>query len=275
MSRRITDVIFSTMFGCWVLTLFAAWGILALAFSRVSLFKDKPRGAAHQIVIIVPFTYLAVKGIWVWFFDAGFVAACADDRLYGYYEPSYEIVETMAAFMVWDFVTTLVSKEICKLEYLLHHGLAGVMAMISATSGPHGGFLLYYVPFFMGVTEISSVPLALVDLFRMFKPLAKAAPTLNEACRMTFAVLFLAFRCIYWPVVTVDFWRHAIHAPFYLMVWWYIANIILTGLQYYWGMLIIKGILRKIRGGREQPVAETEARSLSHSRVLDGEVGAA
>jgi len=274
MSPRITDVVSSKIFIGWVLGLFAAWGILVLACSRVSIFKDKPRGAAHQIVVIVPFTYLCVKGIWVWFFDAGFMAACADDRLYCDYAPSYEIVEMLAAFMLWDFVTTLVSKELRKFEHLFHHGMVGVLAMISATNGPHG-FILYYVPFYMALMETSSVPLAFVDLFRMFKPLAEAAPALNEACRVTFAVLFLAFRCIYWPVVNVDFWRHALHGPLYLTVWWFIANILMTGLQYYWGMLICRGILKMIRGQKSDPDAETEARSPIHSRLLDSEVRAA
>lgn len=274
MDSRIVDVMSSKMFLSWFLALFIAWGILVLAFSQMSIFKDKPRGAAHQFVVAIPFTYLCVEGIRLWFFDAGFRVAFADDRVFGYYPPAYEMAVMIGAFQFWDFVTTLVSKELCKFQHLAHHGVTFALTMSATTNGPHG-FVLYYIPFFVGVSEVSSVPLAFVDLFRMFKPLAEAAPAVNEAFRVSFAVSFLIVRCVYWPFVCVDFWRHllASSAPFYLTVWWYMANIGMTGLQYFWGWLVVKGIWKLIKGDKSNRDDETEARSPIHSKLLDTEVG--
>merc|ERR1712226_1173397 len=69
--------------------------------------------------------------------------------------------------------------------------------------------------------------------------------------RICFAIFFLGFRCVYWPIVTLDFWKATLKssAPKSLLIFWYICNVGLTLLQYFWGILIVKGIIKKLRGG--------------------------
>ena len=62
------------------------------------------------------------------------------------------------------------------------------------------------VDFHTGVSEVSSLPLAFVDAFKMFKHLKRDYPTANAVARPTFAVCFLALRTVYWPVVSYHFW---------------------------------------------------------------------
>merc|ERR1712194_666146 len=82
-------------------------------------------------------------------------------------------------------------------------------------------------------------------------------PKLKEATSVIFAVLFLLARCIYWPFVTVDFWVSTLAstAPLGLQIIWYVANVGLTLLQYYWGYLIVKGIIKKLKGGDNAPAS--------------------
>jgi hypothetical protein len=51
----------------------------------------------------------------------------------------------------------------------------------------------------MGMPEISSVPLAVMDHLKNFKPLAQRFPNLNEARQVIFSLLFLPIRGVYWP----------------------------------------------------------------------------
>ena len=51
----------------------------------------------------------------------------------------------------------------------------------------------------MGMSEISSIPLAVMDFFKQFKPVAQQLPAVNEACRVMFSILFLPIRGVYWP----------------------------------------------------------------------------
>ena len=51
----------------------------------------------------------------------------------------------------------------------------------------------------MGMPEISSVPLAVMDHLKHFKPLAHRFPNLNEASQVLFSLLFLPIRGVYWP----------------------------------------------------------------------------
>jgi hypothetical protein len=65
----------------------------------------------------------------------------------------------------------------------------------------------FYSPGFMGVAEISSLPLAVVDFFKHFPALRTHFSTTNELTRQVFAVLFLALRGVYWPICSLGFWR--------------------------------------------------------------------
>merc|ERR1719162_2958404 len=137
-----------------------------------------------------------------------------------------------------------------QVQHLVHHGSSVVICLVALFNGPHG-FLMYQAPFFFGVSEISSLPLAFMDLFRYSKELSDKHPTIKEAMSVSFASLFLVFRCVYWPFVTVDFWMsmYASTAPWWLKATWYFFNVGLTLLQYYWGYLIVKAIIKKLKGG--------------------------
>lgn len=261
-------VVASPWFYGWLIGLFLSWGILCLLFQRVDYFKAKPISAAHQVVVLAPFTFLAVDGTRLWFFDSEFAAAFKGDKIFGDYGPAISLVIVMLAFQIWDLCTTLAmasSKEVKdQTQHIIHHASTVFLVTLGLTNGKHG-FLMYYGAFFFGISEVSSIPLGIMDLFKYSEPLRHAFPAISEASRVLFAILFLAIRCVYWPIVSVDFWIACLasDAALWLQIIWYFFNIALTLLQFYWGSLVVRGIMRKLSGG------DTQVRDPSLQQALE------
>ena len=85
------------------------------------------------------------------------------------------------------------------------------------------------------------------------------APKITEACTVSFAVLFLIFRSVYWPIVSYQFWRDSLGAyadgtmhSTSAMCTFLVANIGLTSLQFVWTRLILIGILEKVKLGAKE-----------------------
>ena len=115
----------------------------------------------------------------------------------------------------------------------------------------------YFAPAFMGVAEISSIPLALMDVFKMFPALRKHFPNTNEVSRNLFAASFLACRGVYWPLTAYRFVESARAAmasgaplglPEPAMYVLLLCNVLMVGLQWYWSYLILKAIFQKLTG---------------------------
>jgi hypothetical protein len=254
MAMTLVEIFSDATLWAFIFTQFLGWAVLSCLLPSFESFKgekDKPQAAAQKIIEFVSFVVLACTGSYMWWFDAAFVEDFAGDKVFGGYDLSRNFVIYMVGFQFWDFTSSVV----CGYAYMhiIHHFSVFVLCLIVLMNGPNG-FLLYYAPFFLGVTEISSVPLAVVDVFRTSKPLAKSYAGLNELSRSLFAVTFLAFRGVYWPVVVLDFFREtwASEASAGLLATWYIACIGLTGLQYYWAFLIIKGAVKMAQGKKDE-----------------------
>jgi hypothetical protein len=106
----------------------------------------------------------------------------------------------------------------------------------------------------MGLSELSSLPLAFVDFFKQFPKVRAKYPGFNEFVRVLFAASFLPIRGLYWPYASYTFWVHALKAldegstaPTFVIYTFMVCNIIMTLLQWFWASLVIKGILAKMR----------------------------
>ena len=100
-----------------------------------------------------------------------------------------------------------------KAEHLAHHICTLLTAGFLGGASVGGPYFNYYSPFFFGFVEISSVPLAFVDLFRQLPKLADRYAGLNEVLRTTFAVTFLITRVGYFPLVMITKWWPDLYAP--------------------------------------------------------------
>jgi len=218
--------------------------------------KVKPGVAAHQIIAFVPFCYAASMGWKLWMQDEGIAAFHTGtyvDRLYGTNDDTWILTRFMIGFQVYDLLATFLVKDLQKAEHLGHHFATLCTALGGASMG--GPFSQYYVAFFFGFTEISSVPLAFVDLFRQVPSLAEAGlgSALNEVARTTFVLSFLPIRCIWFPIVmATKFWPDMLAAytaddircPALVYYWMFFSSSFLTFLQLFWGYKIIRVVMK-------------------------------
>jgi len=140
-------------------------------------------------------------------------------------------------------------------EMLAHHIMAFTLSVLGMTYS----YAYYYSPFFMGIIELSSVPLVTVDFFKDFKQLRPKYPLINEVGRTAFAILFVFFRILYWPIVTLQFWQDSMHElsdiaagdsaiPLGCVLTFLVSNLLLTAMQAYWGSLVVKALAQKLLG---------------------------
>ena len=146
-----------------------------------------------------------------------------------------------------------------------HHIATICVSLISALST--FGFR-YYTPFFFGLIEISSVPLSIMNFCKKNKEWTKKhCPFLGEIIRPIFAIMFLTTRVFMWTPNIYDVLRSSFmlllsSSSFLtkLVLGLFIVCVaFLTSLQYYWGWLITKGILKLLEGLKVKKVKEVNA----------------
>ena len=146
-----------------------------------------------------------------------------------------------------------------------HHVATICVSLISALST--FGFR-YYTPFFFGLIEISSVPLSIMNFCKKNKEWTKKhCPFLGEIIRPIFAIMFLTTRVFMWTPNIYDVLRSSFmlllsSSSFLtkLVLGLFIVCVaFLTSLQYYWGWLITKGILKLLEGLKVKKVKEVNA----------------
>jgi len=229
-----------------------AWKTVGGPFTAT---KSDTHVAAHFICSMPAFAMLAAVGVYGWFFE------CTQpglDHIGGYLWSGETAAFLMTGFQMYEVTCCVLAPKLSGKtgEHLAHH----ISVLILTPLAAGNEYLYYYSPFFMGVTELSSLPLSLMDFFKAFPHMAKRYPTLSESVRTVFAVLFLLLRVLYWPVVSSQFWMDTIDElnsgrrlgkPLYVMIAYWVGNVLLTALQLFWGSLIVKGIIKKVKGEKE------------------------
>jgi hypothetical protein len=166
---------------------------------------------------------------------------------------------------------------------LLHH--VCVICCCSMTAFMRTGFR-YYTPFFYGIFEVSSLPLAIFNTMRDNPAYVKENPTIYLATRTIFACCFLFVR-VYMVIPRkarylfdhYNLWtarataalspallqRHYCFRCYMGFVW--CCSLFLMLLQFYWAVLIVKGILKQFvypyLGKRKQSASAVPPNDLS------------
>lgn len=250
MAMSFAEIYFDVYFLGYLLVQFAAWAVLTRMLSRTKHFGHNAVDGAHQFVALGSFTWLGLSGAFLWFFDPEFAMAFEEDKLFGFYEPARMLIHGMIGFMVFDTACLVAARA--GPEFYVHHSLVLILANFGLMYDENTWFMLYYGVFFFGVSELSSIPLGFVDMFRGNKQLAEAYPKLNDNFRTAFALAFLSVRIAYWPFVMYDFCANFFPrlgemrwAPAFAFG---ATAVILTLLQWLWGGLIIMGIVKLAQG---------------------------
>jgi len=204
---------------------------------------------AHFVSTLVGFIALAAVGVQGWVLNP----PPDMDRTRGTSVIGAMAVNLMVAFQTYEVILALIAPRLRGKHYeMIGHHL--VTLSLAVLGGSHD-YLHYYAPFFFGMSEISSVPLTFIDLFKQYKGLSSRYPITNELSRNIFAVSFLALRVVYWPYVCYTFWadswveyQKVDRVPLYCILSFCVANILLTGLQFFWGSLIISTVIKMLKG---------------------------
>jgi len=205
---------------------------------------------AYNILTLIYQIYCASIGGLAWFDGrASDLGMTRQDRIYGYSSAAHKIILATAAFEVYNTIAVVMMPEYCNAAFIGHHVTTGLLATFGLFP-----FLHYYGFFFMGLACVSSVPLALIDFFTLLE-----CPNLLELSQSIFAVLFLAIRTVYWPIISAGFWSDMVEtlqageihsnvaAGTFL-----VANVGLTCLQFYWTTMILQGISDKFFAGEKK-----------------------
>lgn len=188
-------------------------------------------------------------------FPDDYVSTNGTSILWVRYELGLYQIWFMMAYQLWNTLFSCVVKEYRTTAALSHH-VAGVFICAIAVHD----YCHYHTGFFIGLSEMSTIPLSLVDLFKYIPSLAKRFPTVELVAKLLFAGLFLFIRCFLWPTMSVLFWRdnivcvlghtcdvselstYQLTRIFLLSV----GNLFLTFLQFFWGKKLIKMIQRAL-----------------------------
>ena len=241
-----------------------------------------PSYTAHKMITLPALTYLSINGLL--YFDIRGMhnhSATPMDRVMSP-SPNKHLSEFMFAMMVfWDVPVALLTPALRQSSMILHHIGMITLAAFSMGIFSNGVTLFgYYIPFYFGFIEISSLPLTVVDLFH---PRHKAwnayltseerpqwLMTVNKRCRLIFAILFMLIRTLAFPYVSVmGVSADVAHltslpldqrkgVPNFPLVVMSVLNVLFSSLQIYWGSLILPQLWKAFVGSAKAMLNKTK-----------------
>ena len=240
----------------WVIVNFSAWGLFCLLFRQTETFAAKPYYAAFNVAITIPVAamcYYGLVGRVDWVFTP---PATIQERMYGYDASAEKIAMIQIAQQVFSTVAAFGTRDkyFLKIELIGHHVITAIVMVLALQPFGHA-----YIGIFFGLTELSTLPLNVMDTLKQFKHVAKAFPFVALVCRLTFAIAFLVLRVGLTTYVSIGFQRdcyelystgtaHSVAA----VVFSSLANLFICALQLYWARLIVNGVVSTLTGGRKK-----------------------
>lgn len=239
----------------WLVSLSLANIFFAVIFRVFNILpktlKNGSRGSdviAFELVAGFCVTYLSLAGVIGYFglfgvktFPDGITA---DQSMYvrSEYIEKYMIIP-MFAYQLWNIIAIFFVSDLFGYVMLGHHSFALVLSIFLTLP-----YSQWYAPFFLGIIELTNIPLTFVDIFRMFPEFEEnsVGRALNSISKFLFTFSFFLIRLIIWPYqiyLLLKSLFNDIRYPTVLGVG--LAMVLaLTGLQYYWGYRIIRFLTR-------------------------------
>ena len=208
-----------------------------------------PSYAAHQVIVFPMMLYLVWQGLVEWFSEGRQDSTAMDRIVQGNY-----FSDIILGMMVWDIPVTAFTPKLRNMPMMIHHVAMVVTAALSMGVWSDGTRLFgYYAPFFFGLTEVSTLPLVIMEFLNSNPDLVSSNTWLQRIHGFAgplFAFLFLTIRAIYFSYVSVtcvlpDIVKVASKGiyvkPLYTMA---LLNVLFTLLQLYWGSLVVQEIIK-------------------------------
>jgi hypothetical protein len=170
-----------------------------------------------------------------------------EHKITGYIHTKHFAI-TQIAYQLWALpIGILFIGE--QTSMIVHH--VAVICVASTSAFLTCGFR-YFIPFFYGVIEISSVPLSVMNAFKNNPDWIMRYPGVYANVRLLFGITFLLVRVVLW---TPFYWEFISLA---MLLWWstevggtkvilgvfYAASVVLTLLQYFWASKIVSAMIK-------------------------------
>jgi len=184
------------------------------AFFKAShdpVLNEAPHYTAHQIVAFALMVFVSALGAFGWITQGGAVAATATARIL---TPSPEArwlgAMLLGMLVAWDVPAAILIPRLRKPDNIVHHVAMAATALVGACFLPTR-YGLYY----MGVIELSSIPLTAYDLLERASETAQKDDSVpaarkqwlreaRDACRTVAAVMFVLVRAFDFTRVTLS-----------------------------------------------------------------------
>jgi hypothetical protein len=250
--------------------------ILRAFYRSMGWWKGMTTKAGEPIVNMVAFEYAFMFPCF-WFVYCGFALYFGwngVDDLYTeplksdtYYGKSDFVIQNllypMMWYQIWNVLFTFHIKELFKPDSFIHHFLTALVQYIG-----FDGFLNYHAFFFLGIVELSSIPLCIVDMTRFDPEFSDRWPKLYHFCKMSFVVCFIVTRNILWPIVAFpclyDLYQLIATGKAHsnLVVGGFMAaTVLISYLQAIWGLKIVRLTRKSFRLEEEKMAAAIKAKS--------------
>ena len=237
----------------WVVGGGLAFGVATALCKRTRVFAASPAYAAQLLVhsvYVFAICYYSLIGPLDWIWKQ---PATLQERMYMYDPAAERICLLQIALQIYSIVTALLTQHplLMKPEGFVHHIMTGFSMVVALHPFGHPRANLFF-----GITELSTIPLDVIDLFKGFKELRKQCPTTDIVCKALFALSFLGLRVGLVTQASVGFQRDlyqlymtgtAHSLP--VVAFSSLSNILIVCLQLYWSTLIIKGMQKTLAGG--------------------------
>lgn len=212
---------------------------------------------SYQTTNLVTNAVLGLMGVYFQYFVLP-EHATTEERIYGLTD-LYVLGAVQIGFQIWSIIVGILYVNESP-EMLIHH--VAVIFASSKTVFLTNGFR-YYAPLALGMTELSSVPLSVMNSFKNNASWREAFPQAYLASRLIFALAFLVIRIGIFVPAHVEYLWHSFwvnyHAEtqhvgaFYrgFMGTAWLGAVFLLALQLYWGYLIVKGLASFVLGQKQ------------------------
>jgi TLC domain len=200
---------------------------------------------AFQCVSGFVFIVCGLYGIYVFHFDRSLPQSSTNDRLFGYHPLAAEITKLNLAYQIWDILISLTIPENCGWIMMIHHCVAAYLSY----SGLSNNMMGYYATFFLGISEVSSIFLVLLDCAKYYEPTAIGFPFVQLVALASggaFVVTFTLYRVILWWPTSMRLFHDvysetAAGTPSQMRALrtWLVFNIPMGCLQLYWLGIIL------------------------------------
>ena len=164
----------------------------------------------------------------------------------------------MGAYQVYNTAMCFMYNEQFDTTMIVHHTVVVVLQLIGFSP-----FLHAEAFFFIGMAEITNIPLTWMDICKKRPEWRKRWPTAHTLCQLVFALSFIIIRMILWPIRAIPVWYNLGNLMLSgacrskaVAVGFIIISSILTVMQMVWGKKIVRifiaGCKEALEGGKEK-----------------------